>query len=847
VKVTNATADGAPTNCHALPLLPHHLADLRQSGLLDETIREHGYYSESNGRRVHELLGWKPPANGESPLGSCLVLPFCGTDGKPTGYARLKPDRPRLSKKEGDTKPVKYEAPKGKPPQAYFPVGVAEVLRDPSTPLVIVEGEKKAAAVRQAGLYSVGISGVYAWQQKRKNKSQPRKLIPDLDALVWGDRAVTIIFDSDVTEKPTVQWAEWHFAEALRSRGATVKVVRLGHGSPGPDGKPTKWGVDDFLVAHGERGPEALRELLSRAAAPEKPKDRRPTVRLGVEEHLAVREAVEALAQGDDQLYQRGGQLVRVVCPEQAAQHRRFRPSGSLRVEAVPLPDLRRRLTEHARCVVVIEKNGKTTTQRAHPAGWLVEGVAALGAWPGIRHLEAVVESPVLRHNGTVLDRPGYDRETGLLYRPRGAFLLVPSAPTRGDAERACAELLDVVSDFPFARPEHRSAYLSGVLTPVARFAFDGPGPLHGIDANVRAAGKGLLADATAEIVAGGPFARAAYSHDNDEMGKVITALALAGERLVLLDNLTGTTGGANLDAALTSTEWQGRILGKSQQPRVLLWITWYATGNNLCFRADTARRVLQVRLESQEERPEERTGFKYPDLLAYVRQERGRLLVAALTILSAYCRASRPMPSGLKPWGSFEGWSALVRGALVWAGQADPGLARMSTVEGADREAAALQGLLAGWEELDPRREGLTVKQALDLLKGGTPESYPTMRAVLAEFFDLKAGEDLKSGALAYRLRGFRGRNCGGKWFTGVENRGGVNVWTVRGGPPAGAGDEGDAGDVSPDLRAGARDESVNKERQAGETSPASPASPAPEPEPTVRYTDDLREEHLF
>jgi hypothetical protein len=823
-------------------LLPGHLENLRASGLLDEMIHRMGCSSLTDGRRIHELLRWRPPRNGESPLGPCLDIPYFDAEGNPTGYHRLRPDKPRSSKprREGELpRLVKYEAPKGEPPRAYFPPDVAASLKDPSVLLLIVEGEKKSAALMQAGFPSIGIPGVYSWQRKRKSKSEPRQLIPDLDYLPWQGRTVLILFDSDIAEKPTVQWAAYHLAEALAAKGAVVRVARLPHG---PGGE--KQGADDFLLA---RGAEALRELLSHAGLPVKPKDKRPAIRLGVEEHLAVREAVEALAQGDAQLYQRGGQLVRVVCPEQVTQTRRFRPSDSLRVEGVPLPDLRRRLTEHARCIVVIRKGGETKTERAHPAGWLVEGVAALGGWPGVRHLEAVVESPVLRHNGTVLDRPGHDRETGLLYRPRGTFPPVPAAPTRGDAERACAELLDVVSDFPFAQPEHRSAFLSGVLTPLARFAFDGPAPMHGIDANVRAAGKGLLADATAEIVVGGPFARAAYCHDNDEMGKVITALAHAGERMVLLDNLAGMVGGANLDAALTSVEWQGRILGKSQQPRVPLLITWYATGNNLCFRADTARRVLQVRLESQEERPEERTGFRYPDLLAHVRQERGRLLVAALTVLSAYCRAGRPMSSGLKPWGSFEGWSGLVRGALVWAGQADPGLARMSTVEGADREASALQGLLAGWEELDPERKGLTVKQALDLLKNGTAESYSRMRAVLAEFFDLKAGEDLKSGTLAYRLRGFKGRNCRGKWFAGVENRDGVNVWTVRGGPTAGAGDGGDAGDVFPDLRAGARDESVNTERQAGESSPASQASPAPEPEPTVHYTEDLHEEYHF
>jgi hypothetical protein len=43
-----------------------------------------------------------------------------------------------------------------------------------------------------------------------------------------------------------------------------------------------------------------------------------------------------------------------------------------------------------------------------------VAAVHARGIWDGIRHLEAVINFPVLRPDGTVLDRPGYDAGTGL-------------------------------------------------------------------------------------------------------------------------------------------------------------------------------------------------------------------------------------------------------------------------------------------------------------------------------------------------------------------------------------------------------------------------------------------------
>ena len=45
----------------------------------------------------------------------------------------------------------------------------------------------------------------------------------------------------------------------------------------------------------------------------------------------------------------------------------------------------------------------------------------------------------------------------------------IPAQPTRDDAIRACEVLLNVTVDFPFAKPEHRAAWLAFVLTPLLR------------------------------------------------------------------------------------------------------------------------------------------------------------------------------------------------------------------------------------------------------------------------------------------------------------------------------------------------------------------------------------------
>ena len=57
------------------------------------------------------------------------------------------------------------------------------------------------------------------------------------------------------------------------------------------------------------------------------------------------------------------------------------------------------------------------------------------------------------------------------------------------------------------------------------------------------------------------------------------------------------------------------------------------------------------------------------------------------MTILQGYCVAGRPS-TGLTPWGSFEGWSALVRQSIVWCGLPDPGDTRQELAGQADVEA---------------------------------------------------------------------------------------------------------------------------------------------------------------
>src|SRR5262249_24872515 len=156
-------------------------------------------------------------------------------------------------------------------------------------------------------------------------------------------------------------------------------------------------------------------------------------------------------------------------------------------------------------------------------------------------------------------------------FAPNAQYPAMPANPTQQQAVAAAVELLDVVVDFPFKSDAHRAAWLASVLTPLARFAFRGPSPLFVIDANVRSAGKSLLADVIGEIVAGREMARTPQAPDEGEEIKRSTAIAVDGTRLVLIDNINRPLGSGALDAVLTGTVWSNRILGKTENVHVPL------------------------------------------------------------------------------------------------------------------------------------------------------------------------------------------------------------------------------------------------------------------------------------
>lgn len=492
---------------------------------------------------------------------------------------------------------------------------------------------------------------------------------------------------------------------------------------------------------------------------------RRANVEVTADEHKVVELAAAALARHPD-LYQRGNLLAHVLCDDVGAPRR---ARAAPRIAPVSPAHLRELSTAVVYWFKVVwdKKRDEAEPVQQHPPQWAIAALHARGRWPGVRPLEGISEVPVLRPDGSVWEQPGYDAATGICYLPAAAFPPVPAHPTRADAVAALAALREPFADFPFAAPAHRATALAALLTPLARPAFRGCAPLFLVDANTRGSGKSLLADVIGEVVAGRPMARMALARDDDEMRKTITAMALGGAPLVLLDNIAGTLGGAAIEMALTGESWRGRVLGESREVEVPFAATWFGTGNNVQLSSDMARRTAHVRIESPLENPEERQAFRHPDLLAWVREHRGALVAAGLTLLAAYLHAGAP-DQRLAPWGSFDGWTRVVRQALVWVGEVDPGDAREQLREESDAAAGALGDLVAGWSEVAARFNGqCTAAQALAELarddaavqRTGAAPRYARLREALAELCPSPPGKLPSARQVGNRLRAFKGR----------------------------------------------------------------------------------------
>ncbi len=286
-------------------------------------------------------------------------------------------------------------------------------------------------------------------------------------------------------------------------------------------------------------------------------------------------------------------------------------------------------------------------------------------------------------------------------------------------------------------------------------------------------------------------------------MRKRITALAMEGDRLVLFDNIAGNFGGPAIDRALTSTRWKDRILGRSEQMEAPLLAAFYGTGNNVELGGDVMRRLAHIRLETPDENPEERSGFTHPDLRAWATENRNRLLGAGLTILVAYFKAGAPV-ADIKAWGSYEGWSRVIRQAIVWLGLEDPHRTKEGIQSTASIKESAVRAIIDGWALFHPGPAGLACHTIASTVFPAYPKETPDQFVGIADA--LRAvSKDPNSRTIGNLFRIYRTKRFGTKYLKAVGKDHNASCWKVV------EGESGESGDTFPAHTANTEDK--NKE----------------------------------
>lgn len=221
-----------------------HLNDLRKSGLTDETIARCQFESV----RPHDIK--------LKGVDSAYRLPYFDLAGKKNYLERIKLFPP--IKRDNSTQ--KYHQASNTSPALYLPplLDWGPIARA-NSPLLITEGEKKAAALTQHRIPCLGVAGVWNW--RKELESGAKMVLPALEQFVWAGRPVELIPDSDVwrDDKKQALCGFYALAQELVSRGASVQFVIL------PEGGQGKAGIDDWIVS-AQGGWQHQWELVTRIA-----------------------------------------------------------------------------------------------------------------------------------------------------------------------------------------------------------------------------------------------------------------------------------------------------------------------------------------------------------------------------------------------------------------------------------------------------------------------------------------------------------------------------------------------------------------------------------------------------
>jgi hypothetical protein len=299
----------------------------------------------------------------------------------------------------------------------------------------------------------------------------------------------------------------------------------------------------------------------------------------------------------------------------------------------------------------------------------LIERIIEAYHW-GFPDVVGIITAPTMRRDGSLITESGYDAATQLWYKPSADIELPTIGSTRTEAERALAELKELIKECAFVDPLDRSVALAAMMTVVLRGAFS-VAPLFLIHKPEPGTGGSYLVKIISTLALGREAVPLNVSDDPKELVKELSAAAYEAKPILNLNNLTFDLQSSLLSQMITEGQVDIRPFGKNTETvrcdcRA---VTAIANGNNIKVIGELVRRTLTCRLDTKLERPEKKE-YK-GDPLAAIKRERGKYLAAVLTIARAFMNTNENI--AVERINGLEQWSKFVQQPLVWLGEADP------------------------------------------------------------------------------------------------------------------------------------------------------------------------------
>jgi hypothetical protein len=293
----------------------------------------------------------------------------------------------------------------------------------------------------------------------------------------------------------------------------------------------------------------------------------------------------------------------------------------------------------------------------------LLRQLLSSGVVRQLRPLSTVLTHPTITANGTLLNEPGYYTEQALyLDCDTDEWPDIQTALTDDEARALIDLIWTPFRAFPFVDAVARGALLAGLWTAILRASFDIT-PAFASDGPEFGAGKTLLLETIASIASGkAAVISPPFTGDESEIRKMLTSIALGGDTYLLLDNLEGYLHSPTLQAFLTGSRWNDRLLTTNRMLKgVSTRIFMGMTASNISFSGDLQRRVISWRIDPAMERGAGRVfDFCPKETGLSMRKE---IIAAVLGLTLAAKKAD--LPPVTESLGSFTAWERVVRTTL--------------------------------------------------------------------------------------------------------------------------------------------------------------------------------------